>query len=166
MAMHNLIAIDPGPRMSRVCVIDSDTYKPIIAGKIENPSVYETVAPVAGGSNVVIEMVAHYGTGMPAGRDVFDTCVWIGRFYETFAGRGSTVTTLPRKTVKMHLCGSMRAKDSNIRQSLVDRFAPGERNYGKGTKAKPGFFYGFAADAWQAYALGVTYLDIRRDKDE
>jgi hypothetical protein len=60
----------------------------------------------------------------------------------------------------------MRAKDSNIRQSLVDRFAPGERNYGKGTKAKPGFFYGFAADAWQAYALGVTYLDIRRDKDE
>lgn len=163
--MSNLIAIDPGSRMSGVCVID-DAYRPILKTKVDNTAVFDAVGNVGGISDVVIEMVAHYGTGMPAGKDVFDTCVWIGRFYEIFAGRGSTVTTLPRKTVKMHLCGTMRAKDANVRQALVDRFTPGDKNYGKGTKKNPGWFYGFSADMWQAYALGVTYLDIRRDKDE
>jgi len=64
-----------------------------------------------------------------------------------------------RRDVKLNLCGSARAKASNIIQALVDRFASGEPNYGKGTKKTPGWFYGFKADVWQAYALGVTYID-------
>ncbi len=63
----------------------------------------------------------------------------------------------------MHLCGSPRAKDPNVTQALVDRFARGETNYGKGTKKSPGFFYGFSADMWQAYALAVTYLDMKKE---
>ena len=59
----------------------------------------------------------------------------------------------------MNLCHKSTAKDSNITQALVDRFAPNTRNKGKGVKAEPGFFYGFKKDIWQAYALGVTYLD-------
>ena len=47
-----------------------------------------------------------------------------------------------------------------IRQALVDRFAHGEPNYGKGTKARPGFFHGFSADVWQAYALAVYAADV------
>ena len=59
-------------------------------------------------------------------------------------------------------CHGSRAKDTNIRQALVDRFAPGQPNHGKGTKAEPGWFYGFRADVWQAYALAVYVADTSK----
>ena len=71
-------------------------------------------------------MIASYG--MPVGKEVFDTCVWIGRFIEAFDLEYEYVY---RKDEKMNLCHSMKAKDSNIRQALIDRF--GE----VGTKKKP-----------------------------
>jgi hypothetical protein len=48
-----------------------------------------------------------------------------------------------RRDVKLHHCHSAKAKDANITQALIDRFAPGVPNRGKGTKAEPGWFYGF-----------------------
>lgn len=41
----------------------------------------------------------------------------------------------------------------------MDRYACGQPNHGKGTKAAPGFFYGFSKDAWQAMAVAATWLD-------
>jgi hypothetical protein len=158
--MRYVIAIDPGPERSGLCVIEEDTYKPILREKVLNDQLVDTVKCALGISTVVIEMVGHYGTGMPAGTDVFDTCVWIGRFLAQFDMRRVPTATLKRADVKMHLCGSMRANDATIRQALVDRFSPGSKNYGKGTKREPGWFYGFSADMWQAYALGVTYIDL------
>lgn len=152
-----ILAIDPGSTQSGVVYFESDTYRPLATGKISNEEVLEIHPP----DEVVIEMVAHYGTGMPAGKTVFDTAVWIGRFYQHFTALGLSVELMMRGEVKMNLCGTMRAKDSNVIQALVDRFAPGARNYGKGTKKDKGWFYGFSADIWQAYALGVTYLDRR-----
>ena len=100
---------------------------------------------------VIIEMVASYG--MAVGKEVFDTCVWIGRFKQKAIENDIPVEYIYRKEEKMNLCNSMKAKDSNIRQALIDRF--GE----VGTKKNPGWFYGFKKDIWQAYAVGVTYLD-------
>jgi hypothetical protein len=68
-------------------------------------------------------------------------------------------TLIYRKDEKMNLCGSMKANDSTIKQALVDRFASGQKNYGKGTKKAPGFFYGFSKDMWAAMAVAVTYYD-------
>lgn len=96
-------------------------------------------------------MIASYG--MPVGKEVFDTCVWIGRFIENSTG----YSYVYRKDEKMNLCHSMKAKDSNIRQALIDRFGV------VGTKKNPGWFYGFKADVWQAYAVGVTYLDMEKE---
>ena len=105
---------------------------------------------------IAIEMIASYG--MPVGKEVFDTCVWIGRLLERFKNVRSTL--IYRKDEKLTICNSPRANDATIRQALVDRFAPGTPNKGKGSKKWPGWFYGFRADIWQAYAVGVTYHDM------
>ena len=163
-----ILAIDPGNEQSTWVIIDEETYKPLLFAKEANREVYEKVWRFANDGEkpkLVIEMVSHYGTGMPAGESVFDTCVWIGKFISQWEGVSEEEeTVIKRQTIKAHLCGSTRAKDSNVIQALVDRFAKGQPNYGKGTKANPGWFYGFSADIWQAYALGVTYLDTRGDK--
>ncbi len=68
---------------------------------------------------------------MSVGKTVFDTCVWIGRFIQQVDEIGKEYSYIYRKDEKMNLCHSMKAKDSNIRQALIDRF--GE----VGTKKKP-----------------------------
>jgi hypothetical protein len=155
-----ILAIDPGNRESAYAIIDSQTRRPIRASKMPNELLRDSLCVTRTLDlvpRVVIEMVESYG--MSVGREVFDTCVWVGRFAEAAESRGAGVELIPRGEVKMHHCHSRAAKDSNIIQALVDRFASGEPNRGKGTKAEPGWFHGFAADMWQAYALAVLDAD-------
>jgi hypothetical protein len=156
-----LLAIDPGNIESAYVVIDTADRRPVHFGKVPNPELVDLInnrrrlgVPEA----AVIEMVASYG--MAVGAEVFETCVWIGRFYQTLLYCYSREPELiKRLAVKTHHCHDSKAKDSNVRQALVDRFAPGQPNHGKGTKARPGWFYGFHADVWQSYALAVYAAD-------
>lgn len=100
----------------------------------------------------VIEKVE--GFGMAVGAEVFETVWWSGRFAE--ASRRMPVERLTRKAVKLHLCGSMRAKDPNIRQALIDRYGGADAI---GRKASPGPLYGVAGDVWSALAVAVTWAD-------
>ena len=157
-------AIDPGNIDSGFAILDAETRAPLFAEKLPNEELREMLwrtydAPVGDTicTKVVIEMIASYG--MAVGRDVFETCVWIGRFQEALLATHVPVDLVFRREVKLHHCHATKAKDSNVIQALVDRFAPGAKNYGKGTKASPGFFYGFKKDVWQAYALGVYEAD-------
>lgn len=162
MTILPLVAIDPGNIESAYAVIDAETCRPIAINKLTNDHLSLELPSMASGAAlpVVIEQIGHYGTGMPAGATVFDTCRWIGRFEQIIIDAGGYAPRLvKRATVKAHLCGSAKAKDGNVIQALIDRFARDERNHGKGTKAEPGFFYGFRADIWQAFALAVYAAD-------
>ncbi len=161
----NVLAIDPGNIESAYVIMDSDTYKPVEFGKIENEMLLNLITAdtcrigeftgrdESKYAHAVIEMVACYG--MAVGKEVFDTCVWIGRFYQEIWCKTDLIV---RKDVKINICNSAKAKDGNIIQALKDRFGD------KGTKASPGFFYGFQADCWQAFALGATYIDKMKEK--
>lgn len=159
--MSTILAIDPGNTLSAYALIGRDR-KPLYFDKIPNGELLTGLRTKALGlasDHVAIEMVASYG--MAVGADVFETCVWTGRFAEAIAYRtGQEPLLVKRLPVKLHHCHDTKAKDSNIRQALVDRFAPGQPNHGKGTKVAPGWFHGFSADIWQAYALAVYVADL------
>jgi hypothetical protein len=151
-----ILAIDPGNVESAYVLLNKD-FVPTEFGKISNEVLLLNIPFYSIGANfMAIEMVASYG--MSVGVEVFETVFWIGRFWE--AASKFSRTKIYRKDVKMNLCHSMKAKDSNITQALIDRFAYGQPNMGKGTKKNPGWFHGFSKDIWQAYAVGVTYHDL------
>lgn len=147
-----IISIDPGNVYSAYCIIEIETYKPVEFSIMENEELLKYIKELPP-TQMVVEMVASYG--MPVGSTVFETCVWIGRFIQASK---SDFEFIYRKDVKMNLCKSMRAKDSNVRQALIDRFGV------VGVKANPGWFYGFKSDLWSAYAVGITYLDKKNKR--
>ena len=166
----SILAIDPGPTESAYVLAD-EGRRPIEFAKMENAALLMYLRDIKTESKpgsvhrkltrASIEKVASYG--MAVGAEVFDTCIWTGRFAEVIdwwvLPVARTTALVTRQPIKLHHCHDSRAKDSNITQALIDRFAPGEPNRGKGTKANPGWFYGFKDDIWQAYALAVYAAD-------
>jgi len=151
-----LLSIDPGCEKSAWVLYNTDSPEPIInMGIQENESLirkfFEEDFDQGFVDEVVIEMIASYG--MAVGASVFETCVMIGRLVQLF--NKLPVSMMYRKDVKMHLCHSMRAKDANIRQAIIDRLGP------PGTKKHPGKTFGVKADIWAALACAVTFADTR-----
>lgn len=165
--MHGkILAIDPGTTHSGYVIVAHNGKKiteVLDKGKIPNEELLRMLPYKVGSCEIVVEMVASYGMGV--GREVFETCVWIGRFLQTAAilPEHQAEHLIYRLEEKMAICHNGQAKDSNIIQALVDRYAFGIPNKGKGTKKAPGFFYGFAADAWQAMAVAETWLDKQQE---
>lgn len=149
-----ILAIDPGNVESAYALLTRDTLAIIDFGKESNEEILKTInfyGKEYSDLNIVIEKIASYG--MAVGATVFDTCVWVGRFTQE-ASKYTDVQYIYRKDEKMNLCHTMKAKDSNIRQALIDRFGV------VGTKKNPGWFYGVSKDVWAAIAVGVTYHDM------
>lgn len=162
ITISKILAIDPGNEKSGYTLIDMQTYVPIQHGKIDNDKLEELMLELDY-EHLVLEMVASYG--MSVGKSVFDTVFHTGRF----SGIKTSVkyTRITRSQVKMHLLGRTSAKDTHITQFLVQRFLTTEEmdrwgDYGKGVKADKGYFYGFNNDIYQAYAVGVTWLDVTK----
>jgi hypothetical protein len=150
-----IIAIDPGTTESAYVVYSNDGVL-LEFEKTGNEELLEIIlsgrfAP----SKYVIEMIASYG--MPVGREVFETCLWIGRFIQASNGNSDLVY---RKDVKMHLCGSTRAKDSNIRQAIMDLYGTTKQEV-IGLKKSPGPLYGVSGDVWAALGVAITYTKSR-----
>lgn len=157
-----ILAIDPGPKESAWLVL-GPRGGVRAAAKWDNHRLLNAMR--AGDftdelAHVVIEKVESFG--MAVGAEVFETVFWSGRFAQV----ADDVMRLPfsrigRKAVKLHLCQSMRAKDANIRQALIDRYG-GTSAIGR--KATPGPLYGIAGDEWSALAVAVTFADSHEEE--
>lgn len=149
--MNPILAVDPGPTQSGYVIY----YEGRVTrcGVLPNDMVLEKCRM---NYRLAIEMIASYG--MPVGREVFETCVWIGRFLQ--AHEPYHTRLIYRRDVKLHLCASAKAKDANVWQALVDRFGPA------GTKKAPGALYGVRSHARAALALAVTAADTAAEKPQ
>ena len=149
-----ILAIDPGTEQSAyMCYYD----KELVEFAIVDNETLRHIIPQFTADYCAIEMVAHYG--MAVGKEVFETCVWIGRFAEKWESVHKEKTIfIYRKEVTMHLCHSARAKDPNVRQAILDMFpcTGGGKTPQKGTKKQPGPLYGISKDVWSALAVAIT----------
>ena len=151
--------------------MEANTLQPVEFDKVENHrlleylhSLKERLTPEERVAAFVIERVASYG--MAVGRDVFETCEWIGRFTQCiYSNYGKEPEFIYRKEEMQRICGVANAKDANIRRALIDRFAKHDLKNGKGTKKEPDWFYGFHADCWSSYAVAVTWAEMAREKE-
>lgn len=149
----NFLAIDPGPTESAYVRMNYD--QPIEFRKVSNEWLADHLPLAASFTDrCVIERIASYG--MSVGAEVFETCVWTGRFIQAYGP--DRIDRIRRLDIKTHLCHDSRAKDANIRQSLIDRFGGKDRAVGK--KANPGPLFGMSGDCWAALAVGVTWHDL------
>ena len=158
-----IYAIDPGTEESAWVLYDPETHTVADHAIEPNPDLLERIrshptdepAPL-----LAIEMVQSFG--MPVGQEVFQTVLWTGRFVEAWGGDWACIY---RKDVKLHLCQSLRAKDKNIRQALLDRFprTGGGKTPQVGIKAEPGPLYGFKSHLWSALAVAITAQEVDLD---
>jgi hypothetical protein len=146
-----LLAIDPGPTESAYIVFDGaqilgsgiDANADLLA--CFHREQFEV-------DHVAIEAIQSFG--MAVGAETFNTCIWIGRYIEAAQAPSTLVY---RSQVKLHLCQNARAKDTNIRQALLDRY--GGKVEAVGRKATPGPLYGIKSHCWSALAVAVTWWD-------
>ncbi|MCP5016557.1 MAG: hypothetical protein GY938_15025 [Ketobacter sp.] len=158
-----LLSIDPGPEFSGAVLYNQQAGNVVkVWEKVDNHELLEFIATCpALFSDAAIEMVASYG--MAVGKTVFETCVWIGRYHEKLSSVIVEPEYIYRKDVKMELCNSMKAKDTNIRRALLDRFpgTGGGKTPQVGTKSQPGPLYGVSGHAWAALGVAVTWAAMQ-----
>lgn len=149
-----IVAIDPGTTESGLVVLRDGNVQDSCVMSNDAVLMFLAKLPASVSATLAIEMIASYG--MAVGREVFETCVWIGRFQQAWH-TPEAVRLVYRRDVKLHLCGSARAKDANIRQALLDRFG------GKAATRKGGMLCGVKGDVWQALALAVVFKETHGD---
>lgn len=144
MDATKIIGIDPGPRESAYVVWDGQRV--VASGDHPNHELAKRLDSAS--CPVACEWIESFG--MAVGREVFETVFAIGMFSQHVEG----IRLVPRRNVKLHVCGSPRAKDGNIRQALIDRFGV------VGTRKNPGPLFGISQHRWAALAVAVTAFDL------
>lgn len=186
MYFDKILAIDPGSDESACTLYDPAAHDICGADIVENCyllKILERFARRAERWAFVVEMIASYG--MPVGKSTFDTCVWIGRFEQKWLNEGgSGYSEVFRREVKLALCQHPRAKDTNIRQSVIDRFGGEKKGIGgikcskckgkgwfgrgrptcpecdgEGYETPPGPLFRISKDMWASTAVALTFAD-------
>tara|TARA_Y100001963_G_scaffold28043_1_gene38227 strand:- start:161 stop:733 length:573 start_codon:yes stop_codon:yes gene_type:complete len=184
--MSTIIAIDPGTVRSGWMTFDQN-LDPWQWGWWKNEDIIDKL--LTGFEELVIEDMAHFGPNIRVGRDVFETCKWMGRFHQ----QAGDATYLPRTAIKTHITGMSSSKDKDVRVALIDRYGGeseaiggkkcltckgkgwngtgrpmctdchciGESDTGCGYQTHPGKLHGIKAHEWSALAIGLTYIDSK-----
>lgn len=161
MSQPNIIALDPGPTQTAMLVFDP-VKRAIIPGSakiLPNEQCLSRLFDIkceGYGELLAVEWIESYG--MAVGKEVFETCYWVGRFAQAFYGECRLV---PRREVKLALCNSTRATDANVRTAIIDMY--GGKDKAIGTKKQPGPLYGIKSHLWSALAVAMT-ASVRNDK--
>ena len=138
-----ILAIDPGTTESGWCLFEEG--KVLDSGVNVNEVMLEQIKSSLNYDLLAIEMIASYG--MPVGKEVFETCLWIGRYIERSRTKHKLIYRLD---IKLNLCGTSKAKDPNIRQAIIDKLGP------VGTVKNKGPLYGVKSHAWAAIGVALT----------
>lgn len=151
--METVVAIDPGHKQTAVVVWNGEAV--LWCEIVSNADLLETLHLLAQEhKQVAIERMACYGK--PVGREVLETCEWIGRMMETAIRAGAEVTLIYRREAVLNLCQSCRGvKDSHVRQALIDKHGP------VGSAASKGPLYRVKKDMWAALAIADTWMMSR-----
>ena len=147
-----VLGCDPGTTESSIVIFDGQRI--VYSQAYTNEGLLERLGGTMSASADVLAVEWIESFGMAVGREVFESCYWIGRFVEAWPKASVRIT---RRQVKLHLCQSMKAKDANIRQALIDKLGP------VGTSKNPGPLYGISKHKWSALAVAVTYCDTREE---
>jgi len=153
-----ILAIDPGPSTSGWVLYDSLARAVLESGSVTPTG--QIVGICESGTTpegrefeaVACEMIASYG--MAVGKEIFETCLQIGRMCHAREMQLGTVLLVTRMQVKNFLCHNSRAKDANIRQALIDKFGD------VGTKKNPGPLFGVSSHAWAALGVAATASEV------
>lgn len=142
--------IDPGTEQTALVIWNG---KAVLDKRlIPNQNVIDYLATVSCAA-VACEHMQCYG--MAVGKEVFETCYWIGKYWEVCDLMGLEWQRVYRSDVKSYWCHSPRASDSNVHAAIVDRLgAPGR-------KKTPGVTYGITKDLWSALAIAVRTHDLK-----
>ena len=162
-----VLALDVGTTETGYCVVDSETRKPIEFGKVDNKLLLDRIMghyPIDFDIFVYEQFVSY---GMPIGATTLEAIKWNGRFIQAnIDNQCRPIYNITRIEERRVICNSVKSGDTEVKHALIERFAPKDSNFGKGTKKNKGFFYGFSKDMWSAYAVATTYLDLLGTKDE
>jgi hypothetical protein len=143
-----VIGIDPGTRDSAYVMWDGSKIlqKSILANEVLLRDVRaEFFGPP--GMVYVVEGMQYFGKAV--GKDVFQTCYFIGRIMEATP---HPVELVYRKDIKLWLTGTVKSRDKDIRAALIDML-------GKDVT------HGVSSHLWSALAVAVFYYETMVEKE-
>lgn len=151
-----VLAIDSGSTHSAYVVYDTTSGDVIRFNIVENLKMLDCVYESSKYNHcglMFIEDIECFG--MAVGKSVFETCIWIGRFIQQWHLSMNPFHRIKRSEIKLELCNTKRAKDTNIRQSIMDMYGATKKEV-IGTTKERGPLYGIKSHCWSALAVAIV----------
>ena len=143
-----VLSIDPGTTMSGYSLV-GPAYEVIDAGKVDSGDIGQLIRSI-NPSVVCVESMQSYGASV--GREIFETCFWIGEYRHVCRQCGIPFHLYPRPEYARAIAGVQKVTDSVLRQALLLRF-------GSDAKGGPLFKLKGDSDRRSAFALAVYHID-------